>query len=74
MLAGYPLVLGLDRQLMLGGGVVEARGGQGNGVQVDGLDGAVGWENSPGPGRPDWSAVRARPLLAVTRFRNIIRK
>lgn len=64
-----PLVLGLDRQFVLGGRVVQSRAGLRDRVQVDGLDGASGWKNTSGPGRLHRGTVcfgllRRRDLLS----------
>lgn len=56
VLAGNALVFGFDGQLVHGSGVVQARSGLRNGVQIDGLDSASRRKNGSGPGGSDGGA------------------
>lgn len=70
---GQPLVLGFDGQLVPGGGVVQAGGRLRDGVQVDGLNGASGREDTPGPRglyrRAGWSGLM--DLLVMKRSTSV---
>lgn len=68
---GDPLVLGLHGQLVLGRCVVQAWGTLWHGVQVDGLNGAAGGQDPPGPGGPDGRAVCRSRLACWLNLRGI---